>query len=152
MKLKIIAKIIEGLLGVTMDDSKPRADMYLPERLLSMAIVFLVGGIALGVYFAISLSVWAIVGAVLAIVLGIAAVLCWKNQTIHIISDNQFTYTTMFGKTYTYAFTDIKGLRKNSDSMTLYVADQKVHIESMAILSDRLVDLINEALSSADKN
>jgi hypothetical protein len=88
-----------------------------------------------------------VVCAVLGIVLGIFAVLCWKNQTIHIISDTQFTYTTMFGNTRTYSFSDIQGLRKNQDSMTLYVAGEKVHIESMAVLSQRLVDHINRELA-----
>ena len=62
------------------------------------------------------------------------------------ISDEQFTYTTMFGNTYTYRFADIQGLRKNKDSMTVFVAGKKVHMESMAIFSDRLVDLINREL------
>jgi len=120
--------------------------MYLPERALAMALVFLVGGIACGVYAIFSLATWAIVCAPLGIILGIALLLCWKNQTIHIISDTQFTYTTMFGNTTTYSFADIQGLRKNQDSMTLFVAGKKVHIESMAILSERLVNHINEAL------
>ena len=78
------------------------------------------------------------------------ALLCWKNQTIHVISDTQFTYTTMFGNTTTYSFADIQGLRKNQDSMTLFVAGKKVHIESMAVLSDRLVDRINAALEKVN--
>ena len=52
----------------------------------------------------------------------------------------------MFGNTTTYSFADIQGLRKNQDSMTLFVAGKKVHIESMAVLSERLVNHINEAL------
>ena len=146
MKLKILAKAIEKILGMTSSDDEPRADMYLPDRLLAMALVLLAGGTALGGFAVIKLHLLAGVGAVIGIVLGVFALICWKNQTIHIISDTQFTYTTMFGKTYTYNFADIQGLRKNQDSMTLFVADKKVHIESMAILSDRLVNLINAAL------
>ena len=89
---------------------------------------------------------WAIVCAVLGIVLGVFAFLCWKNQSIRVISDEQFTYTTMFGNTYTYSFSDIQGLRKNQDSLTLFVADKKVHIESMAVISDSLIERINDAL------
>ena len=87
--------------------------------------------------------------AVMLVLLGAAALMCWKNQTIHVISDEQFTYTTMFGKTFTYNFCDIQGLRKNQDSMTLFVAGSKVHIESMAILTPRLVEKINQALDKA---
>lgn len=147
MKLKILVKVIEKLLGTAYSEDEPRADMYLPERLLAMALVFLAGGTACGIYGVISAAVWGFVCAVVGLAFGIAALLCWKNQCIHVISDEQFTYTTMFGKTTTYSFSDIQGLRKNQDSMTLFVAGQKVHIESMAIISQRLADGINKVLN-----
>ena len=111
-----------------------------------MALVFLGGGTACAIFAVVSPATWAIICAVLGIGLGILELLCWRNQSIHIISEEQFTYTTMFGNTYTYSFSDIQGLRKNQDSMTLFVAGKKVHIESMAVLSQRLVDKINAAL------
>lgn len=146
MKLKLLVKLIEKLLGMGESGDAPRADMYLPEKLLAMALVFLAGGTACAIYAVFRFATWAVVCAVLGIALGAAALLCWKNQSIHVISDAQFTYTTMFGRTYTYAFSDIQELRRNQDSMTLIVGGSKVHIESMAILSDRLVKLINQAL------
>lgn len=147
MKLKILVKIIEKMLGMKDSGDGPRADMFLPDRLLAMSLVLLIGGVACTVFSVFKFAVWAVLCAVLGIVLGIIALLCWKNQTIHIISDEQFTYTTMFGNTRTYSFSDIKGLRKNQDSLTLFVANDKVHIESMAVLSERLVELIDKALS-----
>ena len=146
MKLKLLVKLIEKLLGMADKGDGPRADMYLPDKLLAMALVFLAGGTACAIYAVVKFAIWAVVCAILGIVLGIFAVLCWKNQTIHIISDTQFTYTTMFGNTRTYSFSDIQGLRKNQDSMTLLVAYEKIHIESMAVLSERLVSRINQAL------
>lgn len=150
MKLKILVKLIEKLFGITMDDSNPRADMYLPPRLLAMSLVFLAIGMACVVFIVTQFAIWWVVGAVCCIVLGAFALLCWKNQSIRIISDEQFTYTTMFGNTYTYNFSDIQGLRKNQDSMTLFVANKQVHIESMAILSDALVARINQALQKTN--
>ncbi len=147
MKLRIVVKIVEKLLGITVSDDEPRADMYMPERALAMALVFIAGGIV-SVFLAVLKSVTWVIGVAIGLGFGIFALLCWKNQTIHVISDEQFTYTTMFGNTYTYAFSDIQGLRKNQDSMTLFVANKKVHIESMAILSDRLVELINKSLEN----
>ncbi|MBQ8209890.1 MAG: hypothetical protein IJZ35_04850 [Clostridia bacterium] len=146
MKLRILVKIMEKLLGMKNNDDGFRADMYLPDRLIAMSLVFLALGIACAVYAVFNFTVLVLVFSVLGFVLGVLAMLCWRNQCIHIISDEQFTYTTMFGKTYTYSFSDIQGLRRNQDSMTLFVADNKVHIESMAILSERLVELINRAL------
>lgn len=151
MKLKILLKIVEKVFGVTIDDDRPRADMYLPVRLLAMSLVFLAAGIACGIYAVLRLAIWWGVGAAFGIVLGVFALLCWKNQAIRIISDEQFTYTTMFGNTRIYAFSDIQGLRRNQDSMTLLVAGQKVHIESMAVISDRLANAVNIALTPAAK-
>lgn len=146
MKLKILVKIIEKILGVTYSSDVPRADMYLPERALAMCLVYLAIGTACGIWAAITLATWAIVVAVLFLGLGVALLLCWKNQTIRVLNDDEFAYTTMFGKTHTYRFADIQGLRRNKDSMTMFVAGKKVHMESMAVLSDRLVDLINREL------
>ena len=145
MKLKILVIIMEKIFG-TIPDDRSRADMYLPDRLLAMSLVFLAGGIICAIIAIFKLAAWAIVFAALGIVLGIFAFLCWKNQSIRIISDEQFTYTTMFGKVRTYYFSDIQRLRRNQDSMTLFVANEKVHMESMAIISDRLADLITGAL------
>ena len=145
MKLKLLVKLVEKILNVT-GEEEARGDMYLPERLLAMALVCLAGGTAFGIYGVLKGLVWVALGGVLGLGLGVAALLCWKNQSIHILSEETFTYTTMFGKTKTYRFRDIQGLRKNQDSLTLFVAGEKVHIESMAILSDRLVTRINREL------
>ena len=149
MKLKILVKIVEKLLGMADSGEEPRADMYLPDRLLAMSIIFLVGGVV-SIALAVTNSVTWVLGVVICFVFGILALLCWKNQSIHIISDAQFTYTTMFGRTTTYSFSEIQGLRKNQDSLTLYVAGNKIHIESMAVLSERLVKLINQALQKVN--
>ena len=151
MKLKILVKIVEKLLGMTDSGEELRADMFMPDRLLAMALVMLAGGTACAIYAVLRFSVLAVIFAAVGILFGVFALICWKNQTIRMISDEQFTYTTMFGNTKTYLFSEIQGLRKNQDSMTLLVAGQKVHIESMAVLSTRLVDRINEALEQANK-
>ena len=151
MKLKILVKIVEKLLGMTDRGEELRADMFMPDRLLAMALVMLAGGTACAIYAVLRFAVLAVIFAAVGILFGVFALLCWKNQTIRMISDEQFTYTTMFGNTKTYLFSEIQGLRKNQDSMTLLVAGQKVHIESMAVLSTRLVDRINEALEQANK-
>ncbi len=147
MKLKILVKIAEKLLGMTIDEDTPRADMYLPERLLAMGLVMLAGGTACAVGFAMGGAPWMIACAVGGLGFGLGALLCYRNQSIRMISQSQFAYTTFLGNTYTYAFSQIQGLRRNQDSMTLFVAGKKVHIESMAILSDRLVDAINRELA-----
>ena len=146
MKLKILVKLIEKILGKAYSADEPRADMYLPERALAMCLVYLGIGSAAALWALISHATWAIVCAAIFVGLGIALLLCWKNQTIQVLSDEEFIYKTMFGKAHTYRFADIQGLRRNKDSMTLFVAGEKVHMESMAVLSERLVELINREL------
>lgn len=151
MKLRILVKVVEKLLGMTDPEGKPRADMYLPERALAMTLVFLAGGTACAIYAAITQKVAAIVFAVLGLGLGVALLLCWKNQTIRIIDEERFVYKTMFGREHTYRFADIQGIRPNKDSVTLFVAGEKVHMESMAVLSEELVKKLNIALNNLNK-
>lgn len=145
MKLKIIVKFVEQLLRAGNPD-EPHADMYLPERLLAMALVMLAGGTACAIFAVFRFSVGVLIGAAVALGFGIIALLCWKNQSIRIISGEEFEYTTFLGNKRLYRFSDIKGLRKNQDSLTLFVGDDKVHIESMAVISERLANSINKEL------
>ena len=127
-------------------EKKPRADMYLPIWVNILGILVDLGALALLVAAFIT-QTWALImGFVAAGVLGVAANLCWKNQKINMIDDYTFEYTTFLGKTTRYRFSDIRGLKSNTDSMTLFVGEGKVHIESCAIISATLVDRINTAL------
>lgn len=146
MKLKILVKLGELILGEAYSEDEPRADMFLPLWLLAFAIIMLVAGVAVGIYAAVELSVGAVVGAVVCLGLGIMALLCWKNQNIVVLSDESFEYSTFLGNKKEYRFQDITGLKQNNDSMTLFVGDEKVHIESCALLTDRLIELINAQL------
>ena len=146
MKLKILVKLGELILGEAYSEDEPRADMFLPLWLLAFAIIMLVAGVAVGIYAAVELSVGAVVGAVVCLGLGIMALLCWKNQSIVVLSDESFEYSTFLGNKKEYRFQDITGLKQNNDSMTLFVGNEKVHIESCALLTDRLIELINAQL------
>ena len=93
--------------------TKARADMYLPNRLLAMAVLLFLVGVVCAVVCFFNFITGVAATAAICIVLGIFALLCWKNQKIHVISDYEFTYTTMFGNVRTYFFSEIKRLRKN---------------------------------------
>lgn len=49
-----------------------------------------------------------------------------------------------------YPFADIRAVKQNSDSLTLTLTTGKVHMESIAILSQALVDRINRQLETAE--
>ena len=124
-----------------------RADMYLPLWLLIFSISLNLGALASALY-AIATAQWFIfIITAIAAGFGIAAFLCWKNQKIILLDNSRFEYTTFLGKTTVYYFSQIRELKRNSDSFTLLVGDGKVHIESCAIISDELLQKIDEALS-----
>ena len=148
MKFKLLIKLGEWILGKACPDGEMRADMFLPIKLLAFSVVLVMAGIAIGVYAFLNSSLGAAVGACIALALGVGALLCWKNQTITVLNDEEFEYCTFLGKKIVYRFSDIRLIRKNNDSMTMFVGNGKVHIESMAILSDRLIGLINKQLES----
>ena len=45
MKFKILVKLVEKLLGVADDGEGPRADVFLPDKLLAMSLGFMLLGI-----------------------------------------------------------------------------------------------------------
>ena len=130
---------------------KPRADMYLPDWIKwfgvfldALAVALLIAAVATRVYAIIA-------GAALFGGLGVAAYLCWKNQKIVILDDKTFEYTTFLGKTTRYDFSEIKSLKPNSDSLTLFVGNGKVHIESCVNISVELLDKIDAALEASSE-
>jgi cadmium resistance protein CadD (predicted permease) len=123
-----------------------RADMFLPGWILGFGIVLEAAAIGCIVGALITHEFLLLIGTVLCALLGTAAIMCWNNQKINIIDDTTFEYTTFLGKKKTYFFTEIKSVRQNADSLTLFVGSDKVHIESCAILSERLADKFNSAL------
>lgn len=111
--------------------------MYLPSFLLAFGIALILAAIGLTVGFVCTWQIILIALAAVSLVLGVAAIMCWRNQTIRMIDDDHFEYTTFLGNKKQYAFSDIQKLIRNSDSFTLVMTTGKVHIESMAIMSER---------------
>ena len=134
--LKTIGVLFEKMIGI--DEETRKADMHLPERMLGMALASLLAVFLLiGRYIFVKEIMYLILAAAfLFIFIGIT--LCYRNQRIYILSEEEFQYSTFLGNKRVYRFDQIKALRKNHDSLTLFVADGKVHIESSAVLSDRL--------------
>ncbi len=151
--LRTISLIFAKMIGV--DEEARKADMHLPERMLGMSLASLLAVFLLiGRYiFAKDFIYLILAAAFLFIFIGI--LLCYRNQRIYVLSDEEFQYSTMFGRKKIYKFKDIKLLRANRDSMTLFVQDEKlhkVHMEASAIVSERLVNLINKSLEKSQNN
>ena len=147
MKFKLAVFLVEKLLKVKTNGEEPRADMFLPDWLLAFGFVLICIGLGFTIVFFVVLNLILLLVALGAFLLGALAIICWKNQTIRVIDDKKFEYTTFLGKKTLYYFDEIKGMRRNSDSMTLFVGDGKLHIESCAVMTERLVSLLNDALA-----
>ena len=149
--MKLLVWLGEWLLGQVMSEQEPRGDMYLPVYLLSMSLVLVVCGIAAAVYALAKMSIVASVIALALLALGVAAFLCWKNQKILMLPNDTFEYTTFLGNKRIYRFEDIQGVQWHNDSSTLLVGEEKVHIEAMAVLSDRLIKRIDAKLQQLNQ-
>ena len=120
-------------------------DVYLPKWILGLGIFLL--AIACGcIVLTFTLFYMMYIGAILFIPLGIAAILCWKNQWIEMTGSNEFVYSTMFGKKTTYSFSEIIELKNNPDSVDLIMESGKVHIESCAVVSEKFMNALNNRL------
>ena len=125
---------------------RTKKDMYLPNAVCGLGIFFLACGVACAVASFIY-SLYLLIGVVFCLALGVAAVLCWKNQWVQMLNDSEFIYSTMFGTKIKYRFSEITDIKQNIDSMTLILESGKVHIESCAIISDKFADKINGTLN-----
>ena len=148
MRFKNLIGLVEDMLRTSGTLSEPRADMYMSNRLFAGATVMTLGGICAGVTCFFRFHIGFLVAAPLLLVLGVGAFLCWRNQTIHVIDADTFVYTTFLGKRKVYHFSDITAIRRNRDSYTLFLGNEKVHIDGVAVLSERLVALINARFTS----
>ena len=120
------------------------ADMHLPEWILGFGLVLIVGAAVIVILSAAALK--ALLIGVVMLIGGVLAILCFRNQKIFITSEETFVYRTFLGNCRTYRFDEIEKLVQNRDSLTLFVRGEKVHIESSAVLRERLVKLIEERL------
>ena len=116
MKLKPFVHMIRPgkiSFGTTLVDDEPRADMFLPAWLFVMGLLLCIFGTIVGIVFAVlQISTLMIALAVVMVLLGVAAFLCWKNQTIRMLPNDTFEYSTFLGNKIIYRFSDIKGLKR----------------------------------------
>lgn len=149
MNSRFTLRLLEALESFFLKKDKngePRADVYISSFLLVFGLFLIVVGIGVAIVLFFNFNIWIIVGSVFCILLGVLAFICWRNQTIRIISDEKFEYTTFLGNTYEYRFKDITAIKQNADSTTIFVGKKKVHIESIAVVSDRFSALLNKAI------
>ena len=147
-----LVRAILSLLKGTAKLERQKTDMFLPLWLFIVGAVCILGSLAGAAY--ILLVDFDVVGVLICaffLVLGMGAILCWANQKITILDESTFEYVTFLGNKKVYRFCDITGIRTNKDSQTLFIGKDKIHIESCAIMSQRLINKFNEALENPRK-
>lgn len=146
MKFRLLVTLGEWILKEELPEDRPRADLYLPLWMLALGIGLNIWGIFMGVLTVQKFTPAGLLLCIAGIVIGIAAILYWRNQTVEILTPDTFRYTNPLGRKRVYRFADIRGVKRNKDSMTLILTTGKVPIESIAILSPRLAECINSQL------
>lgn len=125
--------------------NKKEKDVYLPVWVCWLGIAFLAAAlVCFALAFAISVN-W-LLGFAFCLGLGIAAILCWKNQWVVMTDDHTFIYSTMFGRKTQHHMLELREYKQNSDSLTLILENGKVHIESCAIVSERFANAVDAVL------
>ena len=139
---RLIAGLVTRLLGV--DGEAERADMHLSNHHLGLAAAAFLAVFVLVARYIYTKEWFYLVLGVAFLLCCIGILLCYRNQRIYVLSDEEFQYSTFLGNKKIYRFDEITALRKNRDSLTLFLGKNKVHIEARAVLSDRLKTLIIE--------
>jgi hypothetical protein len=144
MKKDFFEKIIDKLLRISETDRK--ADMQAPRKVAVFGIAMVLSGIFLAVIAILSLTWSMLFFAFFSFVSAAVAFLSYKFCRIFVLSDTEFQYTTFLGKKKIYKFEHIRWVKSNYDSRVIVLVDGKIHIESNAILSERLKVLFNKEL------
>lgn len=119
--------------------------MYLPVFLTGFGIFLLVVAAALIVLAFVVNPVTLILAAV-CLPLGIAALLCQKNQWAVMKDGDTFVYSTMFGNQKEFRFSEMTEVKMHSDSMDLVFKNGKVHVETIAVMTERFSSTLNDAI------
>lgn len=145
MKFNELKRLAKDALGL--DDKSKSADMRLPERILAFSFLILLLGLIFLLGFILSMSVALLFMSLFAILMSAFAFLCFKNQKIYIISNEEFLFITIFGKKNQYKFREIIDIEAMQGSKILIFRSESVRIDSSAILSERLKELLNNELA-----
>ena len=129
----------------TLPEGKQRGDLCKPSSYIALGVFSMIWGCVAGiVMFAAKAPVWLGLLQLLMIPIGIIVLLEWKNQGIVILSGDRFAYTTTFGRTKIYSFSQITQICRGLGGMKLRVGEQKIDIDFDAMVTERLLKRLTE--------
>ena len=129
----------------TLPEGKQRGDLCKPSSYIVLGVFSMIWGCVAGiVMFAAKAPVWLGLLQLLMIPIGIIVLLEWKNQGIVMLSGDRFAYTTTFGRTQIYSFSQITQISRGLGGMKLRVGEQKIDIDFDAMVTERLLKRLTE--------
>lgn len=149
MKFDFLINAIDKLLRI--NDEDKNADMHLPAKVPYFGVAMIFAGLLIAAVSIFSLAFLLLAFSAIAFLISAYALLCYKNQRIHVLSETEFQYTTFLGKKKIYKFEDIVSIKFNPDSHTLVMKKGRILIESSAHISERLKLLFNKELDRVYK-
>ena len=129
----------------TLPEGKQRGDLCKPSSYIALGVFSIIWGCIAGiVMFATKAPVWIGLLQLLMIPIGIVVLLEWKNQRIVMLSGDRFAYTTTFGRTQIYSFSQITQISRGLVGMKLRVGAQRIDIDFDAMVTERLLKRLEQ--------
>lgn len=131
-----VAGIIYFVVRFVKTPLTPECVVYMPKWMFFFGMaMYVIGAVFLIVLCAEKKWFQAIPG-IGFMIFGAIAMACQLNQRAVKLTDGTYVYSTMFGKKKHFSADDRIGMRYNSDSVTVFLKNGKIHIESLAQISD----------------
>ena len=129
----------------TLPEGKQRGDLCKPSFYIVLGVFSVIWGCVAGiVMFAAKAPVWIGLLMLLMIPMGINVLLEWKNRVIVMLSGDRFAYTTTFGSTQIYSFSQITQISRGLVGMKLRVGAQRIDIDFDAMVTERLLKRLEQ--------
>ena len=129
----------------TLPEGKQRGDLCKPSSYIALGVFSIIWGLVAGiVMFAAKAPVWIGLLQLLMIPIGIIVLLEWRNWGIVMLSGDRFAYTTTFGRTQIYSFSQITQISRGLSGMKLRIGAQRIAIDFDAMVTERLLKRLTE--------
>ena len=124
-----------------------RKDMHMQGFVGVLGLLLVIAGIVLAVLAGMQILVPVNTGvaAAVCVLMGLAALMCWKNVWAEMLNDEEFVYSSMLGKKQAYRFADVLEIKRAGDTRLLVLKDATLRIEIGTVFSDRFLHRLAEA-------
>ena len=130
------ALLIYFIVRIVRDPCDAKYAVHIPRWLFFFGMAVYIAGAAVCIAMLAVGKFFVAIPGVGCMLFGAAAMLCQLDQKVVSAGEGIYIYSTMFGKKKHFSADDRIGMRYNSDSVTVFLKNGKIHIESLAQISD----------------